>query len=106
MASNNIAANLPGNGTVAPSTSSPPAYSEGDTARRKILSIVVGCILQENGCTSVDKAVVGTLVEMLQSSECLGVIALFRNSFYLLPNNTYAIYHTKCTVINMVHQVM
>ena len=44
-------------------------YSEEEIAHRKVLSIAVGCVLQEAGCTSVEKAVVGTLVEILQSSE-------------------------------------
>ena len=43
--------------------------ADGNAARRKVLSIAVGCMLQEAGCQAVEKAVVGTLVEILQGSE-------------------------------------
>uniref|UniRef100_A0A2P2HXA2 Transcription initiation factor TFIID subunit 8 n=1 Tax=Hirondellea gigas TaxID=1518452 RepID=A0A2P2HXA2_9CRUS len=42
--------------------------SEAASARRRTLCVVVACVLQEAGCITVEKAVLGTLVEMLQST--------------------------------------
>ncbi|KAF2357756.1 Bromodomain associated domain [Trinorchestia longiramus] len=51
--------------------SSPNAGSganEAVAAHRRELSVVVACLLQEAGCTSVEKCTLGTLVEILQST--------------------------------------
>lgn len=42
--------------------------NEGAAARRRTLAVAVACLLQEAGCAVAEKAVLGTLVEMLQST--------------------------------------
>lgn len=52
-----------------PIVASAPVHGEASAVRRRILSVAVGCMLQEAGCVSVERAVVGSLVEILQSSK-------------------------------------